>query len=133
MLVQNPAMCIRNGSSIEADVLVNPMLWSEVEVSMLILCAGIPSLRPFLQCFPRVYKAFGLLSNSKINPDRSDRSLQHLSTTLTDGSGGHKQSRVTQHEPLQLEVADRINFPRPPSEGGSTELILLTHGSDERC
>ncbi|SCO87566.1 uncharacterized protein FRV6_11693 [Fusarium oxysporum] len=53
-------------SQLRTDVtkdLVIPMIWSQVEVSVLVVCASIPSLRPFLQCFPAVSKALGLSSS----------------------------------------------------------------------
>lgn len=50
------------------------MLWSQVEVSALIVCASIPSLRPLIRSFPQVSKAMGLLSPRKSRHDSATSS-----------------------------------------------------------
>lgn len=42
--------------------LVVPMLWSQAEACALIICATIPTFRPFVRYFPSVSKLFGLES-----------------------------------------------------------------------
>ncbi|KAI8654278.1 hypothetical protein NCS56_01384600 [Fusarium sp. Ph1] len=74
--------------------IVSSLLWSEVEVSALVLCACIPSLRPFLRCFPRVNKALGLSSGEDSNMRYNRRVSQNRRPVLlTSQSGSHKHSR----------------------------------------
>ncbi|KAH6689472.1 hypothetical protein F5X68DRAFT_104609, partial [Plectosphaerella plurivora] len=51
----------RLGKDITVSLVV-PMLWSQAEVCALIICATIPTFRPFVRYFPSVSKAFGLSS-----------------------------------------------------------------------
>ncbi|KAH7130846.1 hypothetical protein EDB81DRAFT_845510 [Dactylonectria macrodidyma] len=84
-------------SVIKGDItyaLVEPMLWSEIEVCALILCACIPSFRPFLRGFPSVNKALGLSSGGDSNsPYHRDVSLGRPSTISKGRSDKHKQPR----------------------------------------
>ncbi|KAI8712803.1 hypothetical protein NCS52_01379500 [Fusarium sp. LHS14.1] len=84
-------------SMLNTDVtraIVSSLLWSEVEVSALVLCACIPSLRPFLRCFPRVNKALGLSSGEDSNMPYNRRVSQNRRPVLlTSQSGSHKHSR----------------------------------------
>ncbi|EEU36346.1 uncharacterized protein NECHADRAFT_86876 [Fusarium vanettenii 77-13-4] len=74
--------------------IVSSLLWSEVEVSALVLCACIPSFRPFLRCFPRVNKALGLSSGEDSNMRYTRRVSQNRRPVLlTSQSGSHKHSR----------------------------------------
>ncbi|KAI8653496.1 hypothetical protein NCS55_01336300 [Fusarium keratoplasticum] len=74
--------------------IVSSLLWSEVEVSALVLCACIPSLRPFLRCFPRLNKALGLSSGEDSNMRYNRRVSQNRRPgLLTSQSGSHKNSR----------------------------------------
>ncbi|KAH7254570.1 hypothetical protein B0J15DRAFT_558819 [Fusarium solani] len=74
--------------------IVSSLLWSEVEVSALVLCACIPSLRPFFRCFPRVNKALGLSSGEDSNMRYNRRVSQNrLPVLLTSQSGSNKHSR----------------------------------------
>ncbi|TDZ67941.1 Satratoxin biosynthesis SC1 cluster protein 4 [Colletotrichum trifolii] len=41
-------------------LVADPLLWSEVEVCALIICSGVPSLRPLISRFPALNKALGL-------------------------------------------------------------------------
>lgn len=41
-------------------LVADPLLWSEVEVCALIICSGVPSLRPLIARFPVLNKALGL-------------------------------------------------------------------------
>lgn len=41
-------------------LVADPLLWSEVEVCALIICSGVPSLRPLISKFPALNKALGL-------------------------------------------------------------------------
>ncbi|KZL66855.1 integral membrane protein [Colletotrichum tofieldiae] len=41
-------------------LVADPLLWSEVEVCALIVCSGVPSLRPLISRFPALNKALGL-------------------------------------------------------------------------
>ncbi|OHE93218.1 hypothetical protein CORC01_11443 [Colletotrichum orchidophilum] len=50
-------------SAFDRDVtflVADPLLWSEVEVCALIICSGVPSLRPLISRFPALNKALGL-------------------------------------------------------------------------
>ncbi|KAH7108625.1 hypothetical protein B0J13DRAFT_333383 [Dactylonectria estremocensis] len=97
-------------SIIKGDItyaLVDPMLWSEVEVCALILCACIPSFRPFLRCFPSVNKALGLSSGRESDtPYHRDVSLGRPSIISTGRSDKHKQSRgeYTSHRTSRSQV-----------------------------
>ncbi|KAH7125797.1 hypothetical protein EDB81DRAFT_860524 [Dactylonectria macrodidyma] len=55
------------------DALVDSIMWSEVEICALIMCACIPSFRPFFRCFPWVNRVLGLssdeASSSSYQPD----------------------------------------------------------------
>ncbi|KAH7021929.1 hypothetical protein EDB80DRAFT_805464 [Ilyonectria destructans] len=115
-------------SIIKGDItytLVGPMLWSEVEICALILCACIPSFRPFLRCFPSVDKALGLSSgeDSK-SPYHRDVSGGRHSVTLTGRNDKHKHSRGGIYESPDLEITAAATPSGPLSEHGSTEEIL---------
>jgi hypothetical protein len=45
--------------------MVDPILWSEIEVASLIVCACIPSIRPLIRKFPNLNNALGLSSIGK--------------------------------------------------------------------
>lgn len=59
---QHPPNHLPKISSSPLVSLVVPMLWSQAEVCALIICATIPTFRPFVRYFPSVSKAFGLSS-----------------------------------------------------------------------
>ncbi|KAH7124746.1 hypothetical protein EDB81DRAFT_664466 [Dactylonectria macrodidyma] len=113
-------------SIIKGDItyaLVDPMLWSEVEVCALILCACVPSLRPFLRCFPSVNKALGLSSGKESNYHR-DVSRGRPSIILTSRSDKSKQSRGGIYKSPDLEITGGATPSGPLSDHGSTEEIL---------
>ncbi|KAH7114744.1 hypothetical protein B0J13DRAFT_514966 [Dactylonectria estremocensis] len=122
-------------SIIKGDItyaLVDPMLWSEVEVCALILCACIPSFRPFLRCFPSVNKALGLSSGRESDtPYHRDVSLGRPSIISTGRSDKHKQSRGGIYESPDLEITGAATPSEPLRDHGSTEEIL-SHEPDER-
>ncbi|WAO95898.1 Hypothetical protein NCS54_01354500 [Fusarium falciforme] len=87
--------------------IVSSLLWSEVEVSALVLCACIPSLRPFLRCFPRLNKALGLSSGEDSNMRYNRRVSQNRRPVLlTSQSGSHKHSRRATCESSEVRQAE---------------------------
>ncbi|KAL6411841.1 hypothetical protein AUP68_04220 [Ilyonectria robusta] len=105
--------------------LVGPMLWSEVEVCALILCACVPSFKPFLRCFPSVSKALGLSSGGdSASPYHRDVSRTRHSVTLTSRSNKRKPSRGGIYESPDLEITVAATPSGPLSDHGSTEEIL---------
>ncbi|KAM5382495.1 hypothetical protein ACJZ2D_002499 [Fusarium nematophilum] len=121
-------------SRIKGDItyaLTAPMLWSEVEVCALILCACIPSFRPFLRCFPGVTKALGLSSGEDSNtPYHRGESLRRPSIALLGQSDKNRGSRGGIYESPQLWVTGATTSAGPPSNRGSTEEIL-PHDPDQ--
>ncbi|KAH6957592.1 hypothetical protein BKA56DRAFT_637859 [Ilyonectria sp. MPI-CAGE-AT-0026] len=103
--------------------LVDPMIWSQVEVCALLVCASIPSLKPFLRCFPTVCKALGLSSgkNSK-TPSNAGRSPRELSLPLRSW-GKPRQSHVQSNKSPQISVSCNVTASGPGSDHGSTEEI----------
>ncbi|KAK1979137.1 hypothetical protein LZ30DRAFT_783676 [Colletotrichum cereale] len=82
-------------------LVVDPLLWSEVEVCALIICSGVPSLRPLISKFPGLNKALGLSTDkySKVYyPDQrttgggSRPSGQNAYARATQGKAGAKLS-----------------------------------------
>ncbi|KAH6988879.1 hypothetical protein BKA56DRAFT_574791 [Ilyonectria sp. MPI-CAGE-AT-0026] len=115
-------------SIIKGDItytLVGPMLWSEVEVCALILCACVPSFKPFLRCFPSVSKALGLSSGGdSTSPYHRDVSRTRHSVTLTSRSNKRKPSRGGIYESPDLDITVSETPNGPLSGHGSTEEIL---------
>lgn len=104
--------------------LVDPMIWSQVEVCALLVCASIPSLRPFLRCFPTVSKALGLSSGKDSRtPSNARRSPRGLSLPLTNWSKP-KQSHVQSNKSTQISVSCNVTASGPGSDHGSTEEIF---------
>ncbi|WKT48302.1 hypothetical protein QSH57_013207 [Fusarium oxysporum f. sp. vasinfectum] len=114
-------------SQLRTDVtkdLVIPMIWSQVEVSVLVVCASIPSLRPFLQCFPAVSKALGLSSSKDSRPTSNvGRSPRVVSLHLISWSKT-KQSHVETNNSIQISTGCNVTATGPWSAHSSTENIL---------
>ncbi|KAL5592312.1 hypothetical protein FOBRF1_013338 [Fusarium oxysporum] len=114
-------------SQLRADVtkdLVVPMIWSQVEVSVLVVCASIPSLRPFLQCFPAVSKALGLSSSKDSRPTSNvGRSPRVVSLHLISWSKA-KQSHVETNNSIQISTGCNVTATGPWSAHSSTEQIF---------
>ncbi|PCD22337.1 hypothetical protein AU210_016126 [Fusarium oxysporum f. sp. radicis-cucumerinum] len=114
-------------SQLRTDVtkdLVIPMIWSQVEVSVLVVCASIPSLRPFLQCFPAVSKALGLSSSKDSRPTSNvGRSPRVVSLHLISWSKA-KQSHVETNNFIQISTGCNVTATGPWSVHSSTENIF---------
>ncbi|EEY19477.1 conserved hypothetical protein [Verticillium alfalfae VaMs.102] len=82
--------------------IVNPMLWSMVEVSSLIACSCVPSLRPFLRCFPAIDRALGLTSERELrSPYKMGRSPNANSLPLSQRSK-YNRPRTGVQKPVQF-------------------------------
>ncbi|KAK1966089.1 hypothetical protein LY78DRAFT_681191 [Colletotrichum sublineola] len=71
-------------NAFDSDVtflLADPLLWSEVEVCALIICAGVPSLKPLISRFPALNKALGLSTG------KNSKSYYKDQQTTVGGSG----------------------------------------------
>jgi hypothetical protein len=102
---------------------VVPMVWSQIEVSILVVCASIPSLRPFLQCFPAVSKALGLSSSKDSRPSNVGRSPRVVSLHLISWSKA-KQSHVETNNPIHISTGCNVTATGPWSAHSSTENIF---------
>ncbi|KAH7118206.1 hypothetical protein B0J13DRAFT_569774 [Dactylonectria estremocensis] len=100
------------------------MIWSQVEVCALLVCASIPSLKPFLRCFPTVSKALGL-SSGKDSRTASNvgRSPRGLSLPLKSWNKS-KQAHVQSNKSTQISVSCNVTASGPGSDHGSTEEIF---------
>lgn len=103
---------------------MDPMIWSQVEVCALLVCASIPSLKPFLRCFPTVSKALGL-SSGKDSRTASNvgRSPRGLSLPLKSWNKS-KQAHVQSNKSTQISVSCNVTASGPGSDHGSTEEIF---------
>ncbi|KAH7205155.1 uncharacterized protein BKA55DRAFT_587264 [Fusarium redolens] len=114
-------------SQLRTDVtkdLVVPMVWSQVEVSILVVCASIPSLRPFLQCFPAVSKALGLSSSKDSRPTSNvGRSPRVVSLHMISWSKA-KQSHVETNNPIHISTGCNVTATGSWSAHSSTENIF---------
>ncbi|CRK44462.1 hypothetical protein BN1723_006114 [Verticillium longisporum] len=82
--------------------IVNPMLWSMVEVSSLIACSCVPSLRAFLRCFPAIDRALGLTSERELrSPYKIGRSPNANSLPLSQRSK-YNRPRTGLQKPVQF-------------------------------
>ncbi|KAM0578040.1 hypothetical protein D7B24_005581 [Verticillium nonalfalfae] len=82
--------------------IVNPMLWSMVEVSSLIACSCVPSLRPFLRCFPAIDRALGLTSERELrSPYKMGRPPNANSLPLSQRSK-YNRPRTGVQKPVQF-------------------------------
>ncbi|KAG7107122.1 hypothetical protein HYQ44_013688 [Verticillium longisporum] len=82
--------------------IVNPMLWSMVEVSSLIACSCVPSLRAFLRCFPAIDRALGLTSERELrSPYKIGRSPNANSLPLSQRSK-YNRPRTGVQKPVQF-------------------------------
>ncbi|CAK7219820.1 hypothetical protein SBRCBS47491_003980 [Sporothrix bragantina] len=136
--------------------LAEPMIWSQVEITALILCSCIPSLRQVLQKIPWLNRLVGLSSakDSAGNPyyasgatgatgagggrkKRDGSNVHGISIALHSRSGHHDdpfgpvRSHTRGHHHHDLGMVSRAerdrDIVRPPSQDGSTDEIFPSY------
>ncbi|KAK2002521.1 hypothetical protein LX36DRAFT_599342 [Colletotrichum falcatum] len=120
-------------NAFDSDVtflVADPLLWSEVEVCALIICSGVPSLRPLISRFPGLNKALGLSTGN------SSKVYYPGQRTTIGGSkppiGMNAYARATQGKAgAKLSISSSSHG--PPTKLGSTESMenILTLDLDK--
>ncbi|PNH41796.1 hypothetical protein VD0004_g5368 [Verticillium dahliae] len=116
--------------------IVNPMLWSMVEVSSLIACSCVPSLRAFLRCFPAIDRALGSTSERELrSPYKIGRSPNANSLPLSQRSK-YNRPRTGLQKPVQFGLqmgtgsavsrSDSSGKTRTPADEGPGGITVTT-------
>ncbi|KAF6814954.1 integral membrane protein [Colletotrichum sojae] len=120
-------------------LVADPLLWSEVEVCALIICSGVPSLRPLISRFPALNKALGLstgkyskvyypnqrttIGGSKPYAQNAYARAQKQNAKLSQSSSSYNTSTRTNTESMENILP--LDLPDKPSLAHSVEMGII--------
>lgn len=99
-------------------------IWTNVEVSMGIVCACLPVMRPLFRRLLKDPLSSFKRSHESSNQSSSLRRPSGVNTPSADGGGGGNPSLTRLHHPLDNVEDDTL--PLPPSTRGSTMPTIET-------